>query len=243
MKAFLLAAGLGTRLKPLTDSIPKCLLPIEGRPILEYWLSHLAKSGVTEVLVNTHHLHQQVESFAKSWKGLPILHLSYEENLLGSAGTILANKNFIKNDDFLVCYSDNYTRFDVSVLATVLKGSSALGVMALNDTMEPHRCGIVELDSEGWVTSFIEKPANPKSKLANAGMYAFSAKSLSYLEKKVPIDIAQDFIPKLIPRLIGLHIREDLIDIGTLEAYDKLNSSLSKFWVGLNAKKQEDDKV
>ena len=88
MKAFLLAAGLGSRLRPLTDRTPKCLLPIGGRPMLQIWLEQMGSWGVTDVLVNTHHLWEQVEAFASTWRGKAKLHLAHEPDLLGSAGTL-----------------------------------------------------------------------------------------------------------------------------------------------------------
>ena len=84
MKAFLLAAGLGTRLRPLTDSVPKCLLPINGKPILEIWLEKLAECGVEEVLINTHHLADQVEGFIQENQGKrawPAIRLFFESKL------------------------------------------------------------------------------------------------------------------------------------------------------------------
>ena len=227
MKAFLLAAGLGTRLQPLTDKKPKCLLPIHGKPMLEVWLRHLAKCGVHEVLINTHYLHEQVEQFAKQWFNSPKLILKHEPSLLGSAGTLHHNRDFIhKEKSFLVCYADNLTAFDVSLLLKTLRSYQAkrpLGVMALHHSSEPWRCGIAELDQEGWIQKFEEKPRNPKSNLANSGLYVFANEALNFLPHNTPSDIAHDFIPKLLPRLLGLEMQVPLIDIGTPEAYERAN--------------------
>jgi mannose-1-phosphate guanylyltransferase len=224
MKAFLLAGGLGTRLRPLTDQTPKCLLPIHGRPMLEVWLSQLAQCQIDEVLVNTHHLHKQVETFAQTWKSTPKLRLAHEPSLLGSAGTLSANRSFVENEEiFLVCYADNLTAFDVSALAKALRAKikeRPLGVMALHRSEEPHRCGIATLDEKGWIHEFVEKPQNPKSNLANSGLYAFHRDALDLLPAKTPADISYDFIPKLIPRLLSLEMNAPLIDIGTVEAYE-----------------------
>src|SRR6185295_6288407 len=117
MKAFLLAAGLGTRLRPITDSAPKCLLPIGGRPMLDIWLDALAKAGVNEVLVNAHHLAGQVEAHVAARSGAPAVHVVIEPELLGSAGTLRANRDFLIGEDmFLAINADNLTDFDLSVL-------------------------------------------------------------------------------------------------------------------------------
>ena len=229
MKAFLLAAGRGTRLRPLTDKTPKCLLPVHGKPILEIWLRLLAKCGIQEVLVNTHHLHAQVEDFIAHWKNPPVVSSSYEPQLLGSAGTLYANRSFVEQEDFfLVCYADNWTNFDPSLLIKLFlsrRSERPFGVMALHRTKEPSQCGIVTLDNNNkdWIQTFAEKPKKPLSDLANSGIYLFAKEAFNFLPANTPSDIAHDFIPKLIPKLLGLEIKVPLIDIGTPQSYYLVN--------------------
>ena len=116
MKAFLLAAGKGTRLRPYTDYNPKCLIPIRGKPLLEIWFDLLEGSDITEVLVNTHHHADRVEQFIEE-KGpgrrLQVL-ASRKPELLGSAGTLWGNRGFVSDsDDFLIAYADNLTDVDL----------------------------------------------------------------------------------------------------------------------------------
>lgn len=226
MKAFLLAAGLGSRLRPLTDHTPKCLLPIGGKPMLETWLRQLANAGVDEVFVNTHHLHEQVERFAEAWKSKPHLVLRHEPTLLGSAGTLRANRDFVKGEEcFHVCYADNLTRYDVSKLDRLFAANKAgrpLAVMALFRSPEPWRCGIAEMDASGWIRKFDEKPPKPASNLANAGLYVFSREALEMLPDQTPSDIGTHFLPLLVPRLLGLEMDEPLVDIGTIESYERV---------------------
>jgi len=118
LKAFLLVAGLGKRLRPLTNDIPKCLIPIGGKPLLQIWLDHLCKHGINEVLINTHWHHEKMEKFISTdyadfsdykepknkRKGSPKVHLFYESDLLGSAGTLLANRSWVADGQpFLSC--------------------------------------------------------------------------------------------------------------------------------------------
>jgi mannose-1-phosphate guanylyltransferase len=116
LKAFLLVAGRGERLRPLTDTVPKCLLPINGTPLLQIWLEHLQKTGVNEVLINTHWLHDQVHDFVNHWSAsqrkINII-LFHEPDLLGSAGTILANRQWAGHGPFFVIYGDILTHFDL----------------------------------------------------------------------------------------------------------------------------------
>lgn len=228
MKAFLLAAGLGTRLRPYTDTIPKCLMPICGRPILGIWLDHLATHGVTEVLINTHHLAEKVRDFIASENGRNIsISLVHEDRLLGSAGTVLNNRSFIQDDSpFLVIYADNLTNADLTGLVDFHKVKSAKGslfTMGLIRALEPERCGIVTLDENMLITDFTEKPKNPASDLANCGIYVTDQRIFDFFPARVPdsgiIDFGFDIIPSLKGKMYGYHINGYLRDIGTLESY------------------------
>ncbi|MDD2708037.1 MAG: nucleotidyltransferase family protein [Verrucomicrobiae bacterium] len=227
MKAFLLAAGLGVRLRPLTLDTPKCLLPIGGKPLLGHWFDSLQRAGVKDVLLNTHYLSQQVDAFVKSWRGNMRVHTAYEPVLLGSAGTLRANRSFVENDEsFLVCYADNWTLFNAAELIRCHEqhhGEHPLGTMLLHRTARPKECGIATLDARGWVTAFEEKPAAPVSNLANSGIYVFSRESLALLPPAAPADIARDFIPRLLPRLLGWESADLLVDIGSPASYQRAN--------------------
>src|SRR4051812_18983916 len=170
MKAFLLAAGLGTRLRPITDSVPKCLVRIGGTPLLDLWLEGLALAGVDEVLVNLHHLPEQVRSHLEG-RTLPItVRTVFEPTLLGSAGTLLRNRDFVAGEEmFLAVNADNLTDFDLRLLADAHRGSAVMATLGLFRAADPSRCGIVEL-RDGVVASFEEKPADPQGDLANAGL-------------------------------------------------------------------------
>jgi mannose-1-phosphate guanylyltransferase len=114
VKAFLLAAGLGTRLRPLTNTRPKCMLDIDERPLLDIWLGSLAAAGVEEVLVNTHYLPDIVTRHVARRRQPPVVHTVFEPDLLGSAGTLLANRQWVQDEEmFLACYADNLTDFDL----------------------------------------------------------------------------------------------------------------------------------
>ena len=102
MNALLLAAGFGTRLRPLTDHTPKCLVEINGRPLLDYWLQDLHAADVTEFVINTHHLEETVRTYVTQHALAPAITLVHEESLLGTAGTLLANSDFLKQGTTLV---------------------------------------------------------------------------------------------------------------------------------------------
>ena len=124
MKAFLLAAGVGSRLRPITDTIPKCMLDIDGRPLLDIWLDAFDRADVSEVLVNLHHLPDVVRRHLAARTAPPTVRTFFEPELLGSAGTLRANRQWVEKEEFfLTCYADNLTDFDVRSLVDTTSGT------------------------------------------------------------------------------------------------------------------------
>lgn len=228
MKAFLLAAGYGTRLRPITDTVPKCMVPIHGQPLLGWWFDLLCRHGVTDVLVNTHYLPEPVRAYIERYNrrntGLTVCE-TYEPTLLGSGGTIRANRDFVKGEkDFLICYADNLTDADLTEFCRFHISCGGPLTMALFHTNVPRQCGIAEVDAAHRIVDFAEKPDAPKSDLANAGMYAADGRIFDYLDMDKPVlDFGRDVLPKLIGKMYGWDTAGYLIDIGTLENYKKAN--------------------
>lgn len=219
MKAIILAAGLGTRLRPITATIPKCLVPINGVPLLELWLRACEQAGVESVLINTHYFAERVEEFISSRRGIPVK-LAYEPELLGSAGTIAANWNFVDGEEsFVVIYADNLTTFPLAELIAFHAGHRQIASMALFRSPNPSACGVVEMRESGLITAFWEKPENPPSDLCNAGLYVFRREVQRFLPETVPADVGKSLMPALAGHAMGLPIRGYFIDIGTLENY------------------------
>lgn len=219
-KALLLAGGLGTRLRPVTDTVPKCLVEIAGRPLLDYWFDALGHAGIQDVLINTHHLPEPVRRFiaAKNQLGFRAIE-TYEPVLLGSAGTITANRGWADDtDDVVIIYADNLSEV---ALAKLLEAHHASGdplTMLLFHAPNPKTCGIAELDNIGRIVSFEEKPAEPKSDMANAGVYVVTAPAWREIADLRAFDLGFDVLPKFTGRMRGhLHAGYHR-DIGTLEA-------------------------
>ncbi|MFC7360834.1 nucleotidyltransferase family protein [Nocardioides astragali] len=220
MKAVVLAAGVGSRLRPMTDHLPKCLVPVQGRALLDLWLDSLATAGVDEVLVNLHHLPDLVLEHLGRRVGPPAVVTAYEPRLLGSAGTLRANSDFFAGEDlFLAVNGDNLTDFDPALLADAQRASGGLATLGVFRTPRPEACGIVEA-RDGLVVGFEEKPAVPRSDLANAGLYAFSPEIVGLVRDDVPQDIGFHLLPQLVGRARVLDIGDAFfLDIGTPEAY------------------------
>ena len=219
MKAVLLAAGEGTRLKPLTDTVPKCLVPVQGTPLLSIWFDHFLKAGVTDVLINTHYLPQVVEEFVQSSTpaGLNV-QLAYEETLLGSAGTVRANRDFLEGEaSFFVIYADNLTDMSLLDFKAFHDAAQSPFTMGLFETPAPSECGIAELAQDGRVLSFEEKPEAPASTLANAGLYLAGSDLLDIIPDCPLVDFGFDILPLMVGKMYGYRIPGLYYDLGTME--------------------------
>jgi mannose-1-phosphate guanylyltransferase len=232
VKAFLLAAGLGTRLRPLTDHIPKCLLPIGGRTLIDIWLDALDHAGVEEVLVNVHHHAELVTAHLTARGRRPAVRITWEPQLRGSAGTLRDHREWVAGDDFfLAINADNLTDFDLRTLIDAHRATPSLATLALFHAPQPSACGIVNLDPDGVIVGFVEKPAAPTGDLANAGLYAFDPAAIDLLDgvepnqaqlprhAQTPIDIGFHLLPRLVGRARGVLVEGYFRDIGTPESY------------------------
>lgn len=232
MRALLLAAGLGTRLRPLTDTMPKCLVPIHGRPLLDYWLENLLDHGTDSILINTHYMAPMVQKYLylSSWNSrVTIVH---EESLLGTGGTILQNRRFFQEEPFLVAHADNLTIFDMRefVRSHADRRSNTEITMMVFKTDTPQSCGIVELDKHRVVQAFHEKVANPPGNLANAAVYIFEPDVIAWMAslKKRVIDLSTEVIPHYLGRIYAYHNTQYHRDIGTLESWQEANRDFPK---------------
>jgi len=234
MKAFLLAAGEGRRLRPVTQSRPKCLVSICGTPLLSIWFRLLEQAGVKEVLLNTHYGRDTVEQFLESTSTSLSITTTYESRLLGSAGTVLANRAFVEGESsFLILYADNLTNLDLTRMVAFHDDRTECLTIGVAPTDKPAEKGTVVVDSSGRVIAFEEKAAQPRSNLANAGIYIARQEIFGKFPSSAPGDGVLDFgyhvLPQLIPDLAAYLIEEFLVDIGTPENYDRGQAT----WPGL----------
>ena len=222
MKAFILAAGSGTRLRPLTDAVPKCLVPIAGVPMLQIWFEICRSAGITDVLINLHAHAEQVRAFISTHAGDLNVTLFEEPVLLGSAGTLRANRNWLGDDpEFWVLYGDVLTDLDFpDVLANHRRQRSA-ATLVVYQVDNPKRCGIVTVDGEKRIIAFVEKPENPASDLAFAGIMIASPGICDLIPDKPTPDIGFDLLPQLVGNMHAYPNAGLLIDIGTRETYER----------------------
>lgn len=223
MKAILLAAGVGSRLRPLTDRVPKCMVPIAGRPLLDHWLEACERRGFEDVLVNTHHHAEAVEGFLRTTCRAVRVRVAHEERLLGTAGTLAANWDFVAGEEvFLFAHADNFTDLDLGRFVAAFRAgrrSDTVMGMALFRTPTPRACGVVRLDGARHVVEFHEKVEEPPGDLANGAIYLGTPALASCLGAGVS-DVSTQVIPRLMGRIFGWEIEGFLADIGTPEQYE-----------------------
>jgi mannose-1-phosphate guanylyltransferase len=227
MRALLLAAGLGTRLRPITDTTPKCLVPISGTPLLQIWLERLADAKIEPLLINTHYLEDQVKTFVESSPFRDKIQIVHEKDLRGTAGTLIDNLDFFQGEDGLLIHADNYCMADLTAFEDAHMNRPAGCVMTMMTfrTEDPSSCGIVELDERGVVIGFHEKVKCPPGNLANGAVYILSSELLQKL--RTDLNYIMDFSTEVLHRFKGqifsYETSETFLDVGTPESYEKAN--------------------
>lgn len=228
MRAILLAGGYGTRLRPLTLKIPKCLVPIKNNPLLGVWLERLRNADIGPFLINTHYLAKQVEDFICDGNFQSLVTLVHEPELLGTAGTLISNLDFFGDDDGMLIHADNYCLADLKNFyrAHLLRPSKCLMTMMTFRSSNPSNCGIVEINNRGVVIGFHEKTKNPPGNLANGAIYILSQDLIKILKTELNgvKDFSTEVLPFLLGRIYSYETSDILLDIGTPEAYELVKS-------------------
>ncbi len=229
-KAMILAAGKGTRLRPLTLETPKVLLPIGGVPLIEHTLNWLKRHGNSEVAMNLHHLGEKIKDYLDDCAhfGVEIAY-SVEDTLLGTAGGVKRMERFF-DGTFVVVYGDVLTNFDLSEMIWYHQEKKAVATLAILEVPNPWDVGVVEMNREGKILSFVEKPApgSNEGNLGSGGVYVLEKAIFDYIPDKCPSDFAYDVFTKLTELRLPVYgyvlkSEDYLIDIGTIERYRKAN--------------------
>ena len=200
MKAVILAAGKGSRLKPLTDSLPKVMVPVCGKPVLEHHIENLARAGITEIFVNLHHLPDVItKHFGDGSRWGVHIDYSYESDILGTAGAVRKLKRHLSGGSFLVLYGDNFLEIDLSKFIGAAEANAGVGTVAVFEKADVSGSGILELSTDNKVLRFKEKPALGEvfSHWVNAGLFHFRPGIFDFIPTGFS-DFGIDVIPALI---------------------------------------------
>jgi mannose-1-phosphate guanylyltransferase len=231
MKALILAAGFGTRLGKLTQNLPKALVRVGDRTILDHNIRKLLQVGITEILINTHYQAEKVLDFLETTKYRATIKTVFEPKLLGTAGTLKTNIDYFKDENFIVMHGDNYftSSLDTLVNAHLNQPEQILMTMATFDTNNPGLCGTVITDSSSHVIDFFEKDLKSPSRKANAAIYVFSERARKDILRlsETENDISLHLFPKLLGRISAHHLDGEFVDIGTPEGLEYARSIYS----------------
>ena len=201
----MLAAGLGTRLRPLTYEISKPMVPVLDRPVMEHILDLLERHSFTEVIANLHHFPDEIRDYF----GARIAY-NFEPELLGTAGGVRACADFLGAESFLVISGDALTDIDLAAMAATHARAGGIATLAVKEVADTREYGVVLHDREGRVTGFQEKPHPEEalSNLGNCGIYMFGPAIFEHFPERPFVDWAQDVFPALLERDVPFYIHE-----------------------------------
>ncbi len=249
MRAMVLAAGLGTRLRPITYELPKPLVPVLDRPVMEHILELIAKHGFEEAITNLSHLPEQIRNRFGDGSGLGIsLSYSVEEELLGTAGGVRNVSEFFGDEAFAIISGDALTDVDLSAMRAAHEANGGIATLALKPVPDPREYGVVILGDDGRIQGFQEKPAPGEelSDLANCGIYMFQPEIFDYFPETAFVDWATDVFPVLLDNDVPFHghgIDAYWNDVGSIEEYRQSNFDALAGEVKLTPGEHDDDAI
>ena len=216
MKAMVLAAGLGTRLRPLTYEIPKPMVPVLDRPVMAHILGLLRRQGFDQVIANLHYFPDAVRGYFGDR-----VEYRFEQELLGTAGGVRNVADFFGDDPVVVVSGDALTDVDLNALVERHRQAGGIATLTVKHVEDTREYGVVIHDSEGRIQGFQEKPVPEEalSHLGNCGIYCFSPQIFDYFPERPFADWAQDVFPSLLENDVPFHIHETTEywnDVGSL---------------------------
>lgn len=234
LKAMIMSAGMGSRLEPLTLQVPKPLVPIANKPVMDVLFESLAEIGIKDVICNTYYLSEQIiNRYKKNNAGINFNYIK-EDTLSGTAGGLKKCQFFFdRGEDFLVLSADGLTNADILKGVEVHKKSKAIATIGIKQIKQENvsNFGVVVTDEKGYITEFQEKPAiqDAKSNFINTGIYIFNYKIFDYIPENTFYDFAKNVFPKLLAEreMDTFVVEEYWNDVGTIEQYK--NSILDVF--------------
>lgn len=225
VRAYLMAAGLGTRLYPLTGLTSKPMVPILNRPVMEHLLRGLRRHGVTEIAANLHYHPERIRSYFGDGADFGVsLRYHLEPQLLGTAGGASAFREFLAHGTFLVMSGDGLTDIDLTAFLDAHRASGGIATIAIKEVDDPSLYGVVVHDHDHRVVGFQEKPSaeEARSRLCNCGIYAFEPRIFDFIAPGEFVDWAQDVFPALLQQGEPFHcweLQSYWNDVGNIEQY------------------------
>ena len=233
-KAMIMAAGVGSRLEPLSSVVPKPLVPLTNIPTMDILIAHLANNGIKDLIANTHYKAEYIKNYYKEHSHNVNIQFIQEDDLSGTAGGVKKCQFFFdENQDFIVLSGDGLTDIDIQHAYQAHKrGGSIVTIVAKEvEHKEVHKYGIIVTDENGYVSSFQEKPSleEAKSNLANTGIYIFNYAIFNYIPANTFYDFAKNVFPAILKDgiKINTYIHKGYwSDIGSISQYKQSNSDI-----------------
>jgi len=235
MKAMILSAGAGTRLLPLTLTIPKPMLPISNKPALEHIINLCKQHNIIKIKMNLFYLPEYIDNYFKDGKQFGVdISYSIEKKLLGTAGGIKRIQSFF-DETFVVLSGDGYTDIDLTSMLEFHWQHGSKATIAVKEVEDTSKFGVVVTDTNYKITNFQEKPKkeDAKSNLVNLGIYIFEPDILDFIPPKVEYDFGFQLFPELLKREVPFYaypVNCKWSDIGSLEEYWRVNLESAKFF-------------
>ena len=234
MKAFILAAGLGTRLRSLGLDVPKVMVPISGKPLLEHHLELFKRQGIREFIVNLHYLPEKITNYFGDGSRFGVkIEYSHEPELLGTAGAVKKMEHKLHDGTFIVFYGDNLVRLEFDPLVEFHQSHEALATVALYESSEPWTGGVVETEANGRVRRFVEKPDRKQvsTNLISAGIFVVEPAVLEEIPAGQFCDFGKEVFPRLLAKGLPVYAMKPdayIQDVGTPERLAKAQQDFEK---------------
>ncbi len=229
MKAIVLAGGEGTRLRPLTSTYPKPLIPIADKPCIDYILQSLITGGIKEIIIATSYLSDKlIKTIGDGMEYDASIVYSFEETPAGTAGAVKRVRNFCE-ETFVVAMGDVVADVDIGSLVDFHKDRKAVATIALTKVEDPSQYGATAINDRGKIVRFLEKPKKEEafSNLVNAGIYVLEREAVEFIPENEMFDFSKNLFPKLLSKgmpLYGIPLSGMWLDIG--RPMDVLKASL-----------------
>ncbi|MBS1953555.1 MAG: NDP-sugar synthase [Cyanobacteria bacterium SZAS-4] len=247
MKAMVLAAGVGSRLEPLTTQVPKPIVPVANVPVMEHLLKLLAKHGFTDICANLHYMPEKLTEYFGDGSQFGVkLNFRFEEKLSGDAGGVRACREFLQDGTFIVIMGDLITDADLTKVIQEHKKKKALVSIGIKEVDDVSQFGVVVTDDNGFITGFQEKPSNEEalSKFISTGIYVLEPEVFDHIPATGDYGFGRQLFPTLVAKrlpVLGVEIEGYWSDVGCVEKLREANfDALSgKVKVDLLGKKEK----
>ena len=232
-KALLLADELGIRIRPLTDVVPKCLIPIGGRPLLDYWVESLIEAGISEARIHSHAHIERTREHIRSINAAVRLSLvePYESALMSLAGTVAVDSDLADDaDEIVIINAGSLSDIDLRPLIAFHRQHGDPVTMVLVRTPDPHACGVADSDTKGRMVSFVDKMKTSNDDLLNAGLYVVDARAYREIAAMGPLNPSVDVLPKFVGRMRGWVWGGYYLDIETRDTLERARREVASIF-------------